>query len=110
MTMNFDTSPDFKKDLKHLIKKYQSLPEDLEGFKKILRTRPIEEGKHFHRLSQMGNYTVMKARLFCRYLKGASLRIVYAYNEKTSTITFIEVYYKGEQENHDGARVRAFFI
>ena len=51
---------------------------------------------------------ILKARLFCKYLRGASLRIIYAYRETTATIDFIEIYYKGEQANETKGLINDF--
>ncbi len=40
--MNFDELPEYKKDLKSLLKKYRTLNEDLEVVKKVLGVSPDE--------------------------------------------------------------------
>jgi hypothetical protein len=47
-------------------------------------------------------------RLACRDPKNNSLRLVYAYIESTQEIIFIEIYYKGQQENEDRVRIKNF--
>jgi mRNA-degrading endonuclease RelE of RelBE toxin-antitoxin system len=106
--MNFSETSEFSKDLKRLVKKYRSLPEDLEEFKKIVASIPLGTSKHFAVLHQQEDVRIIKARLFCRYLKGSSLRIVYAYHEQEGRVVFIELYFKGENEIEDQVRVRQF--
>ncbi len=56
----------------------------------------------------MPSYGHQPTWLFCRYLKGSSLRIVYAYLEQNRQIDFIELYCKGEQENEDRDRIEKY--
>ncbi len=106
--MNFNETDDFTKDLKRLSKKYKSLSNDLSGFKKIVSQIPLGTGRHFVILTNTEEIKVVKARLFCRYLKGSSLRIVYAYNERKQMIEFVELYFKGDEENEDSERIKFY--
>lgn len=106
--MNFNETHEFSKELKRLSKKYRSLPDDLLEFKKIISEIPLGSGKHFVVLHENEEVKILKARLFCKYLRGASLRITYAYIEKSTTISFIELYFKGEQINEDKGRIKDF--
>ena len=106
--MNFSETNEFSKDFKRLSKKYRSLPDDLLEFKKIVSEIPFGSGKHFVVLHENEKVKILKARLFCKYLRGASLRITYAYTEKSTTISFIELYFKGEQVNEDKGRINDF--
>ncbi|MFH1129154.1 MAG: hypothetical protein V1686_00240 [Patescibacteria group bacterium] len=109
MTMSFDELPEFLKEFKHYIKKYKSLSADLLEFQKILLVRPLGNGKHFNVITIFDNVKIVKARLFCRYLKGASnLRVIYAYCEDSQKIEFIEIYFKGEKENEDKERIKNY--
>ncbi|MCR4396411.1 MAG: hypothetical protein NUW07_06725 [Candidatus Saccharicenans sp.] len=96
--MNFKETSEFQKAFKRLKKKYLSLDQDLAEFKKVLAVFPEGRGKHFALLTEKSGIKIIKARLFCRYLKGDSLRIVYAYNQPAELIEFIELYAKNEQE------------
>ncbi len=108
MTTSFDEHPDFGKEFARLARKYRSLPSDLEEFKRVLTARPLGAGKHFNVITKTEAVVVVKARLFCRYLKGATMRIIYAYNEASSRFEFIEIYFKGDKENEDRARIRQY--
>jgi hypothetical protein len=108
MTMNFNELPEFKKDFKHLGKKYCSLPKDLDMFKKVLESVPLGTDKHFAILFQNELLKIAKARFFCEYLKGKAMRIIYAYCETKQEIVFIELYQKGEQQREDQQRIKDF--
>ena len=106
--MNFNEINDFTKDFKRLLKKYKSLSNDFSEFKKIISQIPLGTGRHFKVLTNTGEIKIVKARLFCRYLKGSSLRIVYAYHEKKRMIEFVELYFKGDKENEDRKRIKFY--
>ena len=106
--MNFNEINYFTKDFKRLSKKYKSLPEDLLEFKKVISKFPLGRGKHFIILTTTETVKIVKARLFCRYLRGSSLRIVYAYFEAKQIIEFIEIYPKSEKEREDQVRIRDY--
>lgn len=108
MTMNFDELPEFQKEFKRLGKKYKSLPDDLQEFRNVVSAVPRGNSKHFNVISQTEVVCIVKARLFCRYLKGTSLRIVYAYFEQEQRIEFIELYFKGDKENEDFERIKEY--
>ena len=103
MMITFDELPEFQKDCKRLGKKYKSLIDDLKEFRNVVSVIPLGNSKHFIIITQIKVLYIVKARLFCRYLKGSSLRVIYAYFEQEQRIEFIEVYFKGykENENHD---------
>lgn len=104
--MTFDELPEFKREFRRFAKKYKSLSGDIEQFRNVVSAAPLGNGgKHFNTLFQGGHVCVIKARLSCRYLKGSSLRIVYAYAEGEERVDFIELYYKGDKENEDKGRV-----
>jgi len=106
--MNFSETNVFSKDFKRLSKKYKSLPDDLFEFKKVILKFPLGTGKHFVILTATETVKIVKARLFCRYLKGSSLRIIYAYNVDKQRIEFVELYFKGDKENEDRKRIKNY--
>ena len=108
MTMNFDELPEFKKECKRLARKYRSLSEDLKEFRKVVSVIPLGNSKHFAVIEQNDVLRIVKARLFCRYLKGSSLRVIYSYSERVQRIEFIEIYYKGDKENEDRKRIQQY--
>ena len=108
MTMSFDELPEFKKECKRLARKYRSLTEDLKEFRKVVSVIPLGNSKHFTVIEQNDVLRIVKARLFCRYLKGSSLRVIYSYSERAQRIEFIEIYYKGDKENEDRKRIQQY--
>lgn len=110
--MSFNKLPEFIKEFKRLSKKYKSLSADLEEFKKVIAVIPLGNGKHFNIIAKNGNISIIKARFFCRYLKGSSLRIIYAFcsDDLNVRFDFIEIYFKGDKENEDKERIKKFRI
>ena len=51
-------------------------------------------------------------KVACMALKGkgvhSGIRIIYAYHHKTSTVVFIEIYYKGDKANENRARAEEY--
>lgn len=105
---NYSALPEFDRELKKLTKKYKSLPDDLELFKKILAVSPEGNERHFACLTKTDAFVVIKARLFCQYLKGSSLRIIYAYWKVNDCVELIELYFKGDKETEDTACIKAY--
>ena len=108
MTMNFDELPEFQKEYKRLARKYRSLSEDLKEFRKVVSVIPLGNSKHFAVIERNDVLCIVKARLFCRYLKGSSLRVIYSYSERAQRIEFIEIYYKGDKGNEDRKRIQQY--
>jgi hypothetical protein len=106
--MNFSEQISFGKELKKLRKKYPSLLEDLLEFKRVVAVVPFGNSKHFNVITRTEICAIIKARLFCRCLKGSSLRVIYAYHENCAKIDFIEIYYKGNKENEDRERIKQY--
>lgn len=106
--MIFNLLSEFSKEFKQLSKKYLSLASDLDEFKKIVDAISLGVSKHFHVISRSKGAVVVKARFFCRYLKGSSLRIIYSYLQQKNTIEFIELYFKGNKENENRDRIKYY--
>lgn len=107
--MNYKELPAFAREFKKLSGKYRSLEKDFALFKKILDEVPLGTGKHFNVLTIAGDVKIVKARLFCQTLRGASLRVIYSYNGAViEFIEFIELYFKGDKEAEDGSRIREY--
>lgn len=105
---NFDALAEFGKEFKRLFKKYKTLDDDFEKFKKVLLTTPTGVGKNFVIIYSTETIKVVKARMACRALRDRSLRIIYAYFEQDQRIEFIEMYFKGEKENEDYERIKDY--
>src|SRR3989338_5407857 len=108
MTINFNELPEFSKEFRQLAKKYRSLPDDLGEFKRVIAVVPLGNSKHFNVITKNEQCVVVKARLFCRYLRGSSLRVVYAFYCESSKVDFIEIYFKGDKENEDRERIKEY--
>jgi len=106
--MNFNELPEFYKEFKRFSKKYKSLINDLEEFKRIISIVPLGNSKHFNVITKTEQCIIVKARLFCRYLKGSSLRIIYAFYEQKCEFDFLEIYFKGDKENEDYERIKNY--
>lgn len=110
--MQFESLAEFKKDLKQLSKKrFRSLPQDLETLKKFLTVSPHASPPVSFSIDNLGvQHEIVKVKKFaCRALKGrganSGIRIIYAFHHKEQKIVFIEMYFKGDKENEDRARI-----
>jgi mRNA-degrading endonuclease RelE of RelBE toxin-antitoxin system len=109
--MEFDTLTEFEKDLKHLLKKYRTLKDDLEEIKAILGKKPDERPPFSFRIDNRGLETcVIKVKkIACKSLKGrgvnSGLRLIYAYFKEEQKITFVEFYHKNDKENEEKQRI-----
>ncbi len=116
---NTDCLPEFEKELKKLSKKYRTLEADLKTFISV-QLRLFHELKQdnggIEHISGLGitEPKIYKATKFaCRSLGGtgsrSGIRIIYAYFEAEHKAQFIEIYYKGDKENEDRARIVKYF-
>lgn len=97
MTMTFDETPQFKRDLKKSKKKHPSLSEDLLNLRGIIEFDPIGQITGYNnRLTKPDTVDVRKIRLACKSLKGSSrrYRVVFGYHEHEQHIGFIELYFE----------------
>ncbi|MFA5925798.1 MAG: hypothetical protein WC831_02595 [Parcubacteria group bacterium] len=107
--MNYSELPEFSREFKkYSAKKYRTLQKDLDNFKKITDSIPTGTGKHFNVLFSNSEIKIIKARLFCRTLKGSSMRIIYCFFQNANKIEFIEIYFKGDKENENRERIRDY--
>lgn len=121
--MKFEELPEFRKDLKALLKKYRSLKEDLEIVKKILVVLPDERPPFSYRINNLGieTCTIKVKKIACKSLKGkgvnSGLRLIYAYyagetapdsqnSDRTRPkIVFIELYHKKDKAVENRERI-----
>lgn len=109
--IEFDELSEFKKDLKHLLKKYRTLKEDLQVVKLDLNDEPEESPPFSFRIDNLGIETciIKVKKIACKALKGrgvnSGLRLIYAYFANEQKITFIELYHKNDKENEDKTRI-----
>lgn len=108
----------FQKDLKKLLKKYRTLEEDLETAK-----RDAIELYHLKKIDNQSIFPIQgfcteeiqicKIKKFaCKALKGkgakSGIRVIYAFCCQSCKVDFIEIYFKGEKQNEDRERIRAY--
>ncbi|MCJ7689574.1 MAG: hypothetical protein MUO60_09690 [Clostridiaceae bacterium] len=113
--MNFYYLSEFNKEFLKLLKKYLTLEEDLNILKQFLSTHPEGFPPKIFPISNLGIKTkIFKVKQFrCKYLKGSGsnsgIRIIYAYLEEEKKIEFIEIYFKGNQSNHNKERILKYY-
>ena len=114
--MHFEELVEFKKDIKHLLKKYKTLEEDLKIVKKVLNDEP-EPGPPFSfRIESLRTTAcVIKVKkIACKSLKGrgvnSGLRLIYALFKEENRIVFIEMYHKNTKANEDRERILKYFL
>ncbi len=109
--MIFEELAEFKKDLKSLLKKYQTLNDDLSIVKQVFEVLPDERPPFSFRIDNLGIETcIIKVRkIACRALKGrgvnSGLRLIYAYFPDQDKIIFIELYHKNDKASEDRERI-----
>ncbi len=115
--LNYKALPSFERDFKKLSKRYCTLVADFDTLKKysieIFHSRKIPMNDPVEIAGACGEtYKSYKVRKFaCKALKGGSqsgLRVIYVYEAEKNQITFVEIYYKGDKENEDKARLKEF--
>ena len=105
---NFNSLPEFDKELKRLGEKYPSLSDDLKKFEKLIAEYPTGIGVNFTRIHHSPHLQIVKARLSCKSLRDRSIRVIYAYHKETITFMYLEIYFKGEKENENYERVKEY--
>jgi mRNA-degrading endonuclease RelE of RelBE toxin-antitoxin system len=109
--MEFERLPEFKKELKNLLKKYRTLEQDLEVVQLDLEDEPGESPPFSSRISNLGIQTciIKVKKIACKALKGrgvnSGLRLIYAHFPEEQKIVFIEIYHKNDKENEDRQRI-----
>lgn len=121
MTMIYDSSPEFKLDLKKLLKKFATLNDDLKTAKKnaieLKHTHKIDNQSVFQLQGYQNNYgiTFWKIKKFtCKSLKNkgakSGIRVIYALQNHKLKVDFLEIYYKADKDNEDANRIRNFLM
>src|SRR3989339_1748738 len=105
---HFKQLPEFKKELKKLSKKYQTLHQDIKTLEKVLDVQPTGIGKNFTILHHSEEVVLVKTRLACKSLRDRSMRLIYAYHDYTPTFVYIEIYFKGDKENEERERIKEY--
>ena len=109
--MTFEELPEYKKDLKALLKRYRTLTDDMMVVKQVLEVFPDERPPFSFRIDNLGIETcVIKVKkIACKALKGrgvnSGMRLVYAWFREERRMLFIELYHKNDKENEDRQRI-----
>ncbi len=118
MNLNYSETIEFQRDFKRLLKKFQSLDVDFERSR-----RSVIEVFHIGKINnnsifQIQGFGTEKIKIFklkkfaCKYLKSfgvrSGIRIIYAYNCEENTVTFIQIYFKGQEENENRQRIEDY--
>jgi mRNA-degrading endonuclease YafQ of YafQ-DinJ toxin-antitoxin module len=113
--MIFEELPEYKKDLKCLLKKYKTLHGDIEVVKKVLEILPDDRPPFSFRIDNLGIQTciIKIKKIACKSIKGkgvnSGLRLIYAYFPQDQKIIFVELYHKNEKESEDRNRIISHF-
>lgn len=109
--MEFESLPEYDKDLKRLIKKFSTLTSDLEDVKKVLSIRPDAQPPFSYRIDGLGiqSCVIKVKKIASDSFKGrgrnSGFRLIYAYFNEAERIVLVELYHKGEKENEDRERI-----
>ncbi len=116
--IKYKTIPEFDKDFKALSKRFKTLPDDFETLKRfILETHYEQDIPTTAFLPIEGccaqEYTSNKIKKFaCKSLKGkgsaSGLRVIFVWDKESRAVTFIEIYFKADQENENKKRLKEF--
>ena len=106
--MRYNELHEFQRERRRLSRKYRSLPADLQLFREVIATIPPAPSKRISILTQTESLLIVKARLACKYLRNSSLRVIYAYFIHERRVAFIELYFKGDKEREDNARINRY--
>ena len=115
--MDYATLSGFEKDFTRLEKRFRSLKEDFEKLKKFSIELYHEQSIDNRGIVKVEgwcgeNYTTFKIRKFaCRALRcgaNSGLRVIYVHQPMLNKITFIEIYFKADQENETRNRIKEF--
>jgi mRNA-degrading endonuclease RelE of RelBE toxin-antitoxin system len=116
--MKYSQTDSFEKDLKRLLKRFDSLNVDI----KKAKTNAIE----LYHIEKIDNHSIFpipgfcfddvivcKLKKFsCKVLKGrgnqSGIRIIYAFYSAELKVEFIEIYYKADQKIEDKSRIKAY--
>lgn len=114
--------PEFNRDMKKLVKKYKTLEDDIKifiGTQIFLYHKLNKDNQGVFTISGLGieGHNIFKAKkIACMSLGGtgcnSGIRVIYSYEKNPDgkdKIVLIEIYYKGEKENEDRARIFEYF-
>lgn len=109
--MTFEEAEPFQKDLKRLAKDFNTIRDDLQVLKKVLRVSPESRPPISIELNGLDLEPIITKvnKMPCRSLPGqganTGLKIIYAYYPKEERIVFIELFFKGYKNSADLERI-----
>ncbi len=112
--MKFEYLHEYERDLKQLLKRFNSLNEDIEVLNKVLAVSPHASPPTSYLVTKTkSNIEIIKVKKFsCRALKGrganSGIRVIYAFHGDEDKIVFIEIYFKSDKENEDRERIKRY--
>ncbi len=118
MTLIYEQIPEFEHDLKHLSRKWRSLPDDLETAKQHA-IELFHKGLNPSAVFEITGCSTSNAKAYvvkkfaCKALGGGAhsgIRLTYIHFLKTNRILFIELYYKGDKEVEDRGRILKYLL
>jgi len=107
---------EFQKEFDKFCKKHNNFEKDMDRFEAVLNTSWPKLLPGIIKISNIGEKfcTCYKAREFrCKALNRGSksgIRIIFTYDEKISEFIFIELQFKGTDDNHDHNRLMRYAI
>ena len=112
-------TPEFERDLKRLLKRFRSLEDDLTTFidyqLELFHGQKQAVGKT-ERVAGLGFEdppVFVAKRVACQSLRGSGsnsgIRVVYAWFAAEGRIELIELYYKGDKQVEDKARIKRLY-
>lgn len=116
--IEYATTDVFQKDFKRLLKKFQTLEDDLETAKRnaieLYHLKNINNRSVFP-IPDFCNEAILVCKIkkfACKALKGggvmSGIRIIYAFYRDSYRVEFLEIYFKGEQENESRDRIKKY--
>lgn len=116
--MIYKETPEFRKDVIRLLKRFRTLESDLEKAKtnaiELFHERRLNNRSIFEMPRYPHNRVIIfKLKKFaCMALKGkgvkSGIRIIYSFRASDNSVEFIEMYYKGDKANEDGERIMRY--
>lgn len=109
--MIFEEVKPFKKDIKSLSKDFNTIRDDLEVLKKVLRVSPTSRPPISIELNGLNVEPIIIGvnKMPCRSIPGqgadTGLKLIYAYYKEEQRIVFIEFYYMGFKNSADLERI-----
>ena len=109
--MEFESLPEYDKDLKKLLKKYRTLTSDIDDVKKVLSVRPDAQPPFSFRIEGLGiqSCVIKVKKIASDSFKGrgrnSGFRLIYAYFKEQEKIVLVELYHKNDKENEDRQRI-----